>query len=122
MRMGVDFGRLAVGRPARVADAERAVQRVAASALSSCWMRPTFLTHFQALAVEHGDAAGVVAAILQPAQTLQQEGLGFLVPEIRDNATHKRTFCFHDWWQRQDWGNGRTIALKVRSWQAAFFA
>ena len=88
VRMRVGLGRLAVRGPAGVADAERAVQRMLAQRAFELLDAPDALDDLQALAVEHGDAAGVIAAILQAAQSLQQQRLRLLVPQIRDDSTH----------------------------------
>ena len=86
--MGVRLGRLAVGGPAGVADAERAVERMLAQRAFQLLDAPDPLDYLQALAVEDGDAAGIVSAVFEPAQALKEKGLGFLVPQISDDSTH----------------------------------
>ena len=82
VRVGVAVGRRAVGGPAGVPDAGGAGDPAgwsAASALSRFSIRPArFSTHQPA--VEHGDAGGVVAAVLQPAQALEHDVQGLLEP------------------------------------------
>jgi len=77
VRMGVLFGRPAVGRPARVANAERARQRPLAE---------DAFEHLEPS--EHRDAGGVVAAILEPLQPFDDDADRILVPDISDDSTH----------------------------------
>ena len=69
----------------------RAVERVAGQAAFQLLDAAHFLHDLEAVAVEHGDAARVIAAVFETAQALQQKRLGFLVSEIGDDSTHKRT-------------------------------
>ena len=89
VRVGVALARHAVRGPARVRDAEAAVGRVGVE-------RVLELAHLadgaQALdlagAVQHGDARRVVAAVLQPAQSLDQDRDDVPVSNGSDDSAH----------------------------------
>jgi hypothetical protein len=86
--MGVTFGRLAVRRPAGVADADGAVERLA--------REPRFESAQLALgaptgelpAFQRGHACGVVAAVLQPLERLDQRARNRFTSENAHNAAH----------------------------------
>ena len=89
--MGVALGGLAVGRPARVADADRARQRLAAE--------PRLEVHKLALGApaldvavdQGGDAGRIVAAIFQALQRLDQQGGDGSLADDSDDAAHGRS-------------------------------
>ena len=83
--MGVHLVPLAVGRPPRMPDAHR--PGVFFKLLRQLVHPHGVLEHRQ-LAVSNGDAAGVVAAILQPGQSIEQYGLGFPDAAVADNSAH----------------------------------
>jgi len=89
--MRVLFGWTSMRGPARVADAVRAVDGglpdyfLKIVKFSRC--TPDF--HFAVLS-DNGDARGIVAAIFQPPQTIQDERNDFLGADISDDSTH----CF----------------------------
>ena len=68
VRVGVRLGRLAVGRPARVAEAGRALR---GRAVAQDLLEPPDLADFaddgHVAAIEHGDAGRVIAAVLEVA-------------------------------------------------------
>ena len=71
--MRVALGRHPVGRPARVRDAERARQvRFVSAARELC--DAAGAAQAVERAVDHGDAGGIVAAILEALQALEQDG------------------------------------------------
>jgi hypothetical protein len=75
VRVGVVFARLAVGGPARVADARRAVdgrtrEGVAEGRELARGAQDVKVRH----AIVHGHAGAVIAAVLQPPKALQQDG------------------------------------------------
>ena len=37
----------------------------------------------------HRDTAGVVAAVFEPSQTVEQDGKGGAIPQVADNSTHR---------------------------------
>ena len=94
--MGVALGGLAVGRPARVADADRARQRLAAE--------PRLEVHKLALGApaldvavdQGGDAGRIVAAIFQALQRLDQQGGDRRLADDSDDAAHVRFPVEHE--------------------------
>ncbi len=103
MGVGVDLGGLAVGGPARVADPEAAVEGMAAQRAFQLLDAAHFLDHREALAVEHGNPARIVTPVLETVQPLQQERLGFLIPNIGNNSAHNLLVATIGR-QRQGWG------------------
>jgi len=49
---------------------------------------PAGATHGQNAVGEDGQAGGIVAAIFEPAQTVEDDGDGAAVADIADNSTH----------------------------------
>src|SRR6185437_6330041 len=89
VRMGIALARHAVGRPARVRDAELAVRRIV---IERVLQRLHLADGAQALelvmAVDHGDPSRVVAAIFEPAQALHQNGNYVALGNRSDDSTH----------------------------------
>ena len=89
VRMRVFFRGAPVRGPARVADAVGAVDRrlpdhffeIAQLARSAADL------HF-AVRSDHGDAGGVIAAIFQAPQAVENQGHHFLRPDVADNSAH----------------------------------
>jgi hypothetical protein len=88
MRVSVMFGRSTVGRPAGVADADRAGERIARQsgfeiaqlALgTSARKLPTF---------ERGDAGGVVAAIFEPLERIDKQARDRFTAENAYDSAH----------------------------------
>ncbi len=90
VRVGVGVRGTAVGRPARVADARHAVgKRVRAEVVSQHLQLARALAHLEgAVAVDDGDARGVVAAVLQSGQAREQDGLARARAYVSDDSTH----------------------------------
>jgi len=89
VRMGVFFRGPAVSRPARMADAEQPVGGLDAEDLLEIVQLAFGPADVQApLAVDHGQACRVIAAILQALQSVEQERYGFSFAQIADNSTH----------------------------------
>ena len=72
VRMGVGFGRLAVGRPAGVADAGVAAQRLAAQPVFEIAKLALGSAARQRAMLERGDARGIVAAVFEPLQRVDK--------------------------------------------------
>src|SRR4030095_8181237 len=93
VRMRVLLGRRAVSRPARVSEAERARQRAltehALEHLEPAGRAPDV----QRAVVEDRDARGVVAAILESPQPLDDDADRTLVPDVADDSTHGCPQC-----------------------------
>ena len=88
--VGVDVGRRAVGGPAGVADAgrrrrERARRRAPSRGWRAC--RRACATRC-APSVHQRDPGGVVAAVLQPPQALDDDVLSLLVADVPHDAAH----------------------------------
>ncbi|MCK7579976.1 MAG: hypothetical protein MZV65_32750 [Chromatiales bacterium] len=89
VRMGVGFGRLAVGGPAGVADGRH-------------WSRGAVVTHLgdqmvefadgfeatQCARLQYGEARRIIAAIFQLAQSREHDRGGFLRADVADDSTH----------------------------------
>ncbi len=88
VRMGVGRGGRAVGGPAGVADAQPPVGHAAIELLGEHPQLPSGLAQREAVAVDHGDAGGVIAAVLHPPQSLHQDRRGLLRSHITHDATH----------------------------------
>src|SRR5690349_19050003 len=95
--MGVFLGGAAVGGPAGVADAVGAIQRLQPDGLFQIAQLALSAADLQALAVaRHRDARRVVAAVLQPLQTIQNYRDDPLFPHVPHYAAHIRTPCRGD--------------------------
>ena len=90
MRMRVLVGGTAVGRPSGVADARGAVgHRVPDEVVSQHLQLAGALAHVERTgAVDHGDAGGVVSAVLQSRQACQEDGLALPRAHVSDDSTH----------------------------------
>ena len=91
VRVGVADARLAVGGPAGVGDTHGAGKLLPLAEHLLQHPDPPRRPRHVDPAVDDGQACGVVAAILQPLEPLQQERLSRLVADIRDDSTHWRT-------------------------------
>ena len=87
--VGVELGDAAVRGPARVADADGAAEILRARLGLHFGYAPDAAHALQA-AVQDGDAGGVVAAIFQALEAIDQERNDVAVGERADNATHQR--------------------------------
>ena len=90
VRVRVGVGRAAVGRPAGVADAGRAVgERVRGEVVAQHLELAGALAHAEvAVAVDDGDARGVVAAVLEPGEAGEEDGLAVARAHVSDDSTH----------------------------------
>ena len=90
VRVRVGVGRPAVRRPAGVADAGGAVRhRRRGEIVAQDAELAGPLAHPEvALAVDHGDARGVVAAVLQTREPGQEDGLALPRAHVSDDSTH----------------------------------
>ena len=97
VRVGVVVRRLAVRRPARVADAgaRRRDTRPRAPARSAESL-PAPLVTLDLAVVEDGDAGAVVAAILEPLQSIEQQRRRVTLARVADDAAHQRTSAVDD--------------------------
>ena len=89
MRMGVFLGRASVRGPARVPDAVEAVDRRMADRLLEIAQLAGGAAQFElAVRPDDGDARGIVSAILEAAQAVQNQRYNFLRADVSDDATH----------------------------------
>ena len=89
MRMGVLFGGAAVGGPARVAEAVNAVDGRLADRFLEIGKLAGCAAEFEvAFVVDNGDAGGVIAAVFEAPEAVDNEGYDFLGSDISDNAAH----------------------------------
>src|SRR5690606_4444279 len=89
VRVGVLLRRTAVGRPARVADAELTVDRLAAQHFLELRQLAGAAADVHGAVAYDRDAGRVVAAILQPPQALDEDGNERLVTQVSDDAAHE---------------------------------
>jgi hypothetical protein len=95
VRVRVLFGRSSVRRPARVADAVSTVERLEANRLFEITQLAFGATDSQLLIfVNDGDPGGVVTAVLELAQPVENDWDYLLVANITNNATHKKFLLF----------------------------
>ncbi len=88
MRMGVGLARPAMRRPAGVADADGAVDRVLAQAPLQIGQLALGPAALDPAADQGGDAGRIIAAILQALQRLDQAGRDRPGPDDADDAAH----------------------------------
>jgi hypothetical protein len=90
VRVGVLLARRPVGGPARVADAERAFQRLVAEHRLEVGELAGGAAHLElAVDVDHRDAGGVVAAILEQLEPVEKDRSRRLVADVADDSAHQ---------------------------------
>jgi hypothetical protein len=91
--VGIDVRGRAVGGPAGVADAELAGDRFGFQQFGEALADfALFFAHEQFVAVQHGHARAVVAAIFQPPQSFEQDGRNRLFTYVANDAAPKFKF------------------------------
>ena len=88
VRMRVVLGRLAVGGPAGVPDADMAVERFGIEALFQVFQLALGAAAREAVAFQRGDACGIVAAIFKPLEQIDQLLRDRSTSQNADNAAH----------------------------------
>ena len=91
VRMCVHIRRTPVRRPARMADADRALRHVVFDLLPQRRETAHALLHADILAVIDGDARRVIAAVLELREPLEQELRRLALSDIAHDSTHKDT-------------------------------
>ena len=86
--MGIGLGRLAVGRPAGVADPDMACQRLLAQLVLEIAQLALGAAAIDPAVFERGDARGIVAAIFQPLERIDQLLGNRPASQNSDNAAH----------------------------------
>src|SRR5579884_3755481 len=90
MRVRVLFGGASMRRPAGVADAVRAVNRVDADGVFQIAQFPGSAANRQmTISVQDRDSGRIVAAILQPAKPIEDNGHRLAIADIANNPTHR---------------------------------
>ena len=89
VRVGVLIGRLSMCGPARVADAESSGRRLLRHEFCERSDSPGALARFDVLAITDRNPGGIVAAIFEATQTVEQDGSCFRTSDVTDNATHE---------------------------------
>ena len=88
MRMRVLIGRLAVRRPARVTNAVGTGGGGLGNQFRQASDAAGTFARFNVIAIDNRDSGGIVAAVFEPAQTIEQNGRGLRFSDVSDNATH----------------------------------
>jgi len=88
MRMGVLVRWLSMRRPPSVAYTESSVRRFFRHEFSQLSDSPGALARFDAIAVNDRNPRGIVTAIFQAAQPIEQDGSCLRTSDVSDNATH----------------------------------
>ncbi len=89
MRMRILIGRLAVGRPTRVTDAVGPGRGRVGHQLREPGDASRALARLDMVTIDDRDAGGIIAAVFEPAQPIEQDGRGFRSTDVSNNATHK---------------------------------
>ncbi len=89
MRMRIVIRHAPVRGPARVTDADAAFDRLVLDQRREICNAPHALADFDAAAIQRGDARGVIAAIFQPAQPIEEDGSRVCFADVANNAAHK---------------------------------
>ena len=89
VRMRIGLVRSAVGRPAGMADADRAEQRLALEPLLEIPELALGTPSGQMAVLERGDARGIIAAIFEPPQRIDQPRRDRLQSQDSDNSAHE---------------------------------
>jgi hypothetical protein len=88
--MGIDVAGTAVGGPARVTDAHRALgQAVLQAGGESAELAHALADDEPAINAEDSEAGAVIAAILQALEPLEEEGRRRPIPRVAYDSTHK---------------------------------
>src|SRR5262245_6334341 len=86
--MRVALGRPAVRRPAGMADADRARERLACQPRLKIAQLAFGAPAGKLPAFQRGDAGGIVASIFEPLERVDQRGRDRLTPEYAHNSAH----------------------------------
>ena len=97
VRMGIVLGRAAMGRPAGVADADGSQQRLAGEPRFQILELALGAPPRQHAVLERGDARGIIAAVFEALERIDQLRRSCLLADDSDNPAHA----------------GRTVPLRV---------
>ncbi len=102
VRVGVFFGGAAVRGPAGVADAVGAIERVDADGFFEVAEFAGGAADGEVvLAVHDGDAGGIITAIFEAPQAVEDDRNGFTATDIANNPTHRVRIAKCGGWRRQ---------------------
>ena len=93
VRMGVGLGRLAMRRPAGVADADRPAERRRGEFRLEVLELALGAPPLQSAVLERRHAGGIVAAVFEPLQRIDDRARDRPGPENPDNSTHAKIPC-----------------------------
>ena len=93
VRMGVALDGLAVRGPARVADADVALQRLVGKAQLEVLQLALGAAAVQVAVLDGGDAGRIIAAIFEPPQRVDEVARHRLLSENADDAAHALVSC-----------------------------
>ena len=96
VRMGVALARLAVGGPARVADADVALDRRFRQPRRQVAQLADIAADGDLPILDDGDARRVIAAIFQPPQPVHDDLGRVARPDVTDNTTHNPSPSLHE--------------------------
>ena len=88
MGMRVLVGRASVGGPAGVTEAEGPLDGLSLDQLLEVLELPRAAADFEPSFADDGDAGGIVAAVLELAQTLDEDFSGLSGADVSDDAAH----------------------------------
>ena len=88
MRMSVLVGRFPVRGPAGVTDAVGSGRWLLGHELAERRDPAGAFARLDAIAIHDGDARGIVTAIFQTAQPIEQDGSRLRTPDVTDDAAH----------------------------------
>ena len=88
MRMGIGLCRRAMGRPAGVADADRALQRMVGEPCCEVDQLALGAQARQRPVFQRGDAGGIIAAIFEPLQRVDETVGHLFAADDADNSAH----------------------------------
>src|SRR5690606_27797527 len=97
VRVRVVLGHAAVGRPAGVADPERGAEAFGGRRGLHLGDAPGAAHAAYARVRDHGDAGGVVAAVLEPFEALDEHRDHVTASDRADDSTHGKPPFFADW-------------------------
>ena len=88
MGMGVVLGGFSMGRPARVTDADRAAERLAGKPCFELTQLAFGAPARELPVFQRRNTGGIIAAVLQPLERIEQRGSDGFAPENTHDSTH----------------------------------
>jgi len=88
MGMGIDVGRFSVSGPARMANADHSFRFMADEFLTQGIKTAHTFFHIDLTVMINGDTAGIIPAIFQFTQSINQKRGSLMAPNISNNSAH----------------------------------